>query len=371
MGHRMTRPKSTPPADSTEATPGRPVKVSGILPLERIFTSREVPLMRDIRALADGGTGPYAADLRRALDSGLQSLATLSHALASYPSLKKRHVLADKTRSEESLIKRFVEGGQHGLEWVLPTKGVLSRTYGIAKVNFFTSLGYVLDAYAEPDAQALRDRLNEAIEEAVYTRLAEELYASFITSRTTDREVKSVAAQQTIEMWEGRTDLVSDRYCPVLRTAWAARTRAPRVFGTLMGTQEIVQLLFQDCDAEFVEYFSRHQADSERRQAFEEFVFDLPFESLERVRQRMREDGKDCVAPREVEKYLGFGEGKLRPLVAGPKDLYVSFRGRRVKAQYRTSMGVPGPKRTAEAYILEAILRETLDRGDVKRPDGS
>jgi hypothetical protein len=28
-----------------------------------------------------------------------------------------------------------------------------------------------------------------------------------------------------------------------------------------------------------------------------------------------------------------------------------------VKAQYRTSMQVPGPKRTAESYVLEALLK--------------
>jgi hypothetical protein len=76
----------------------------------------------------------------------------------------------------------------------------------------------------------------------------------------------------------------------------------------------------------------------------------------------MREEGKTVVGPREVELYLGFGEGKLRPLVGGTKSLYASFRGRRVKAKYRASMGVPGPKRTAEAYVLEALLMREAER---------
>ena len=137
-----------------------------------------------------------------------------------------------------------------------------------------------------------------------------------------------------------------------------------------MGTSGIVQLLFEDCHELFVGFFGRHTHDSEQRQAFEEFLFDLPFESLERVRRLMREDGNTCVGPREVERYLGFGEGKLRPLVGGGKALYVSFRRRRVKAQYRASMGVPGPKRTAEAYILEALLLEEESRTG-RPPDAS
>ena len=59
--------------------------------------------------------------------------------------------------------------------------------------------------------------------------------------------------------------------------------------------------------------------------------------------------------------------------LAGAKDLYRSFRTRRVKAQYRTSMEVPGPRRTAESYVLEALLEaEARDSGPsgegVRRP---
>ena len=334
------------------------VQVSGSPSLGEILTPSEADLVTDIQAFARSGTNGWAANLEETLDTGLQSLARLSLSLTSYPSLKESHVLGRKERSFDSLMRTLVEGGDHGLEWVLPTKAVIARTFGIAKVQFFMSLRYVVEACEGPAATAILQRLTAAVEEAVYTRLAEELYASFVTSRTTSRHVKELAAQHLVDMWEGRVELATNRFCPVLRSAWSARLRAPRVFGTLLGTTEIVQLLFEDCDNEFVSFFGQHASDSEQRQAFEEFLFDLPFESLERVRRRMREDGKTCVGPREVERYLGFGEGKLRPLVGGGKALYVSFRTRRVKAQYRASMGVPGPKRTAEAYILEALLLE-------------
>jgi len=359
----MPRSEATPSSPDPTAPPsergrGRVVPVSGSPDLSDILTPSEVDLIADLEAFADSGTNGWAANLHAALDDGLQSLARLSLSLTSYPSLKESHVLGRKERSFESLMRTLVEGGDHGLEWVLPTKAVIARTFGIAKVQFFMSLRYVVEACEGPEAATLLQRLTAAVEEAVYTRLAEELYASFITSRTTSRHVKELAAQHLVDMWEGRVGLATNRFCPVLRSAWSARLRAPRVFGTLLGTTEIVQLLFEDCDQEFVSFFGQHASDSEQRQAFEEFLFDLPFESLERVRRRMREDGKTCVGPREVERYLGFGEGKLRPLVGGGKALYVSFRRRRVKAQYRASMGVPGPKRTAEAYILEALLLE-------------
>jgi hypothetical protein len=343
----------------TRSGPEGVVQVWGELTLERIFTEGEAALVRELRTFAKGWTGRYAADLADALETGFRTLAPQALALESYPSLKDPHVLGGRARTYESLMEALVRGGEHGLEWVLPSKAVLSRAFGIAKVNFFTALSYALQG-SDAAGDLLR-RIEEAVEEAVYTRLAEELYASFITSRTAARNVKVSAAQQLIDMWDGRLGLVTTRFCPILRSAWAARTRAERAFGTLLGVAEIVQLLFQDCDEKFVAWFSAHAHDSEQRQAFEEFVFDLPFESLEQVRQRMLEESKTCVSAREVERYLGLGEGNLRPLVGGPKALYVSFRRRRVKAQYRTSMRAPGPKQTAEAFILSAVLREASE----------
>ena len=366
----MSRPKPTSPSSDApptdHPTPTGEVTVTGQLTLDQIFTPAEADLVRDISSRAEGGDEDWHQDLRLALQTGLQNLGRLTLALDSYPSLKDRQLLGRKERSFRTLLRALVEGGEHGLEWVLPTKGVLARTYGIAKVQFLTSLRYVFEA--REDARDILARIRDAIEEAVYTRLAEELYASFVTSRTTSRHVKELAAEHLIDVWEGRIGLVTARFCPLLRSAWAARLRAPRVFGTLLGSTEIVQLLFEECDQEFVDFFARHGHDSEQRQAFEEFLFDLPFESLERVRERMLDEGKACVGPREVERYLGFGEGKLRPLVGGGKALYVSFRRRRVKAQYRASMGVPGPKRTAEAYILEALL---LEEEESRRRDKS
>jgi hypothetical protein len=367
----MSQPAASTPPSEAAGRPDRPVRVSGEIRLDQIFTQAEIDLVEDLRAFASGGAEPRAKDVERAVEGGIYTLATMALSLSSYPSLKDRHVLGGKERSFETLMRTLLEGGEHGLEWVLPSKAILSRAFGIAKVNFFTGLRYVIEACEGADARALLHRILGAIEESVYMRLAEELYASFITSRTMAREVKAKAAQHLIDLWEGRSGVVTSRFCPILRSAWAARTRAPRIFGTLMGTSEIFQLLFQDCDEQFVSWFTRYGQDSEQVQAFEEFLFDLSFENLQRVRQRMREEGRTCVGPREVEIYLAFGEGNLRPLTGDPKGLYVSFRRRRVKAQYRTSVGVAGPKKTAEAYMLEAIFAaESESARGAPRPPG-
>lgn len=326
------------------------------LALDQIFTNRESKLVAHLQAFCRGRSDEISRDIRQAMAVGLHGLGGIATALDAYPSLRGTGRLGGVERSGETLMRKLLEAGEHGLEWSLPTKALLSRTFGIAKVNFWSSLGYALKLADDERGAALLQEIKAAIEEAVYTRLAEELYGSFVTSMVTPPQVKRLAINQIMDLWDGRIGFATYRFCPLLRSAWHARCRAPRVFGTLMGTQEIAILLFQDCDERFVESFTQRDLASQEVQAFEEFVFDLPFEDLERVRQMMQEEGRAAVGPEEVAKYLGYPKGRLNPLIEDPKALYSSFRKRRVKAQYRTSMRAPGPKRTAESYVLEGLL---------------
>ena len=337
--------------------------------LEATFTPREVALVERMQAFADGGhAGPFRDDLWRALDTGITGLGNIAAAIRSYPSLREKRVLGGKERSMQTLVDGLVRGGEHAFEWNLPTKAVLSRAFGIAKVNFLTSLRYVIEACQADDVPSLLEAIAAGVEEAVYTRLAEELLGSLITSTASDPELKRLAAHRLVDLWEGRLSLTMDTLAPILRSAWKARTRAVRVFGTLLGTAEILQMLFADCESCFVEFFSRREVTPEEQQAFEEFLFDIPFESLQKVRYRMLEDQLSVVDRTKVEAYLGTAPGALRPKVGDPKDFYVSFRHRRVRAQYRVATGAPGPRRTAEGYIMEAILRHELPEPPSEAP---
>ena len=329
--------------------------------LEDLFTSREIPVAQWLQTYTRSLPEDRREDLTRAMAQGFGGLAAIVHAIRSYPSLRDKGTLGRRERSGETLMQKLLEAGAHAVEWSLPTKAVLSRTFGIAKVNFWTAMRYAVQACDTQRDAGLERAISEAIEEAVYTRLAEELYGSFVTSRSVSGDVRRAAIEALIDLWDGRVGFATHRFCPLLRSAWAARCRAPRAFGTMMGTSEIFHLLFADCDARFVDALTQGE-DSERLQAFEEFLFDLPYESLVRVRARMQEDGKSVVGPEEVARYIGLAETGLRPLVDDPKALYSSFRTRRVKAQYRASVAAPGPKRTAEGYVLAALLREQIEQ---------
>jgi hypothetical protein len=206
----------------------------GRLPLDQIFTQREVILVKHLQGYCREVRGRPAKDVRAMLDSGIRGLAAMAMYLSSSPSLWGRSSLGGNERSGATLMNKLLEAEEHALEWSLPTKAALSRSFGIAKVNFWASLRYALEGRKTKDTHSLRTRLEEAMEEAVYTRLAEELYASFITARTVGRDVRRAAIRHVVDLWEGRIGFTTSRLCPILRSAWAARCRTPRVFGTMM-----------------------------------------------------------------------------------------------------------------------------------------
>jgi hypothetical protein len=368
----MTQPHETETRGTTgPAVPSRGSTAIDALArrdLDRIFTAVEATLVRRMIEFARGeGPGPYRDDLVSALETGITGLGHIASAIHTYPSLREKRTLGGRERSMSTLVEGLVKGGEHAFEWNLPTKAVLSRAFGIAKVNFLTSLRYVVEACHGDEVPDLLEEIASEIEEAVYTRLTEELLGSLITSPSNDNELKRLAAAQLVELWEGRIGLTVERFAPVLRSAWQARARAVRVFGTLLGTAEILQLLFQNCDSYVVDWFSRKEVTPEEQQAFEEFLFDLPYESLQKVRYRMLEDGLSVVDRAKVEEYVGLPAGALKPTVGDPKELYVSFRRRRVRAQYRANTGAPGPRRTAEGYLMEGLLTHQAPR-DATRP---
>lgn len=370
----MQPPPVDPARTRASAAPGAAPTGTSVpawihLGIDQIFTRTEADLVRRLQLFADRGrAGPFKADLLKAMETGIAGLGNIAEAIRAYPSLRERRTLGGKERSLQTLVDGLILGGEHAFEWNLPTKSILSRAFGIAKVNFLTSLRYVIEACQAEEVPALLETIASAVEEAVYTRLAEELIGSLITTPASDPEMKRLAALRLVELWEGRLSFTVDALAPVLRSAWQARQRAVRVFGTMMGTAEILQLLFASCDAKFVEWFARREVTAEEQQAFEEFLFDIPYESLQRVRYRMLEDGLSVVDRTRVEEYLGLPPDALRPTVGDPKELYIAFRRRRVRAQYRAATNAPGPRRTAEGYIMEAILRQQLPAGGSPTP---
>ena len=129
---------------------------------------------------------------------------------------------------------------------------------------------------------------------------------------------------------------------------WQARQRITVVGGTLAGTQEVFELFQNGCDPRFVEYFTRPDPSEDELEAFREFLFGISAEKLGRLEKRMIDNGTSSIAldhsddPRYDDSTTVF---------------YEFFRSRHLLATVRRMADLPGPKRTAEGYVMISYLR--------------
>jgi hypothetical protein len=130
-------------------------------------------------------------------------------------------------------------------------------------------------------------------------------------------------------------------------------------FGALVGAGEYMRLVGSDCPEEFLDFFVRDEAGDDEVQAFEEFLFNVPFEELTRLRSAAREQG-NVIDRAAAEEILGRSLAEAAA-IDDPETIYRSYARRRTAAEFRRWVAAPGPRRTAEAYIMTQVL-DGIDR---------
>jgi hypothetical protein len=125
----------------------------------------------------------------------------------------------------------------------------------------------------------------------------------------------------------------------------------------MLGTHEVFDLFRQARDKRFLDYFSEDDVNEEQLLAFEEFLFGLSHEQIQKVRAHLESSDAACVSVEEARELLGPTLGSWGPPADGPQAFYTSYKKRRVKAHYRALTGAPGPKKTAEEYVMMAFLQ--------------
>jgi hypothetical protein len=234
----------------------------------------------------------------------------------------------------------------------VPVRVIFGQAYLVAKINFFKAILYGLETVGAPTA--LRDRAEVELGQSVYSKLGEELFIATVTDSRTSRPVKFAAARSLFHIWQDRLQTEIDDFAPVLESVWRARNKVRPVIGTTLGTHEFFQLLRECTDTQFLEYFE-NEVPTEQIQAFEEFLFNLSWEQLSQLRDKMDREKASAVSRDQAEDAVGH-PSSWAPHEAGPQELYTSYKKRRVRAQYRALTGSPGPKKTAEEFVMTAFL---------------
>jgi len=288
------------------------------------------------------------------LRANLERLGSAAAVIRDSPSIAtswKAHM--QPAGSGEPLIDLLCRVPDWDLELHIPTKAVLGQAYLVAKINFFKALGYALDTTAGPER--LSDRVHHELGQSIYSKLAEELFVSIVTDPSGKREVKKSAAKLLFRIWEDRLASEVDDFAPVLEAVWEARNKVRPVLGTMRGTQEFFRLIAEVRDDRFLSYFEGAVVPDEEVQAFEEFLFDISHEEITRLRAYLTERGASVLSADEARHVLGRGRESWMP-TGGPQSLYTSYKKRKIKAHYRLLTGAPGPRKTAEEFVMTAFL---------------
>jgi hypothetical protein len=192
--------------------------------------------------------------------------------------------------------------------------------------------------------------------ECLYARLVDEVLKHIASDEHVDATIREKAALALSQIWDRPTYQVKN-FFPLLEATWEARRRVPVTLGTLMGTAEMFRLLTAGCDPRFVDYLVTPGHSEDEADAFREFLFGSTTEKLHRLERIMAERGQSALSRAELSSGdaapdLCSAEGD--PAIA----LYEFFLSRHLQAAARRLADLPGPKHTAEEYVLLRYLEQ-------------
>jgi hypothetical protein len=278
-------------------------------------------------------------------------LEWMGEVISEYPSPIEEQRLGKRERGLDTLVQTLGKSNPANFDFFLPTRALLGRALVMAEANFYRLLLHVC---ADETVAGCGTELSESIQKrlrlCLYTKLVEEVLSALACDDSIDVPVRSKSVVALAQIWERRmTYRVSD-FFPVLDATWEARRRVKAVGGTLAGMQEMFELFNAGCDPQFVDFFIRPNPSEDEIEAFREFLFGKTTEELNRIRTEMAEGDALCV---NFDK-----ESKIHQDGAGITGFYEFFRSRYLQAMARNLANLPGPKRTAEGYVMISYLEQ-------------
>jgi len=291
------------------------------------------------------------------LQNLINELRATSELLDRQRPLRRPTALGGEARDEKTLIDHLCTLDGLSGDLALPLKATLSRTHLLTKINFLRGFAKATGALGDhPQAPKMTHDLREEVAQSIYTLLAEELFLALLRKPDVARRTKQRAADQLITIWDDAA-LEIDDFAPLLESAWHARNRINTAYGTLLGATETFRLVTEDCSPEVLEFFGRDGMSADESAAFEEFLFNMTSEELATLRRAMQQQHVSAASPKWAAEVLGRDiEDLEHSHEIDPMALYRSYNRRQLAADFRMMSGAPGPRRTAEGYLMVYLL---------------
>ncbi len=277
-------------------------------------------------------------------------LIELGYVLDSEIPLAQDRPFFGQARTKEVLVKRLCHPDLD-LNLDLPGKAVVARAFLFAKIEFLRTALIALNAIEPNQAERINDSIDKELRLAIYTLLGQEVLLSLLPG---GNDVAVKAAKQLITLWDNASLAIAD-FCPMLEAVWSSRANAFPTMGSLVGASEYFELVAKGCPNSFLHFFTRDDVEEAEAAAFQEFLFELTYEELGYVRSEMEQRGVSVASPTWCSQLLN------RVLRTNSQDAIGCYNefGRRMRAaKSRALNNRPGPRKTAEAYMMTFLLQQ-------------
>ncbi|MFA5468724.1 MAG: hypothetical protein WC224_06675, partial [Sphaerochaetaceae bacterium] len=252
------------------------------------FTEGESRVLLDSIAVLEQLNSPFTAVVK----SRTKDLETLAQIVERAPSPNTDLFNHSEGRTFDSLVHKL---SSQGLSHVvnLPTKAVLGHGFIVSKLHLFGMLLKLLKSHEE--LEVCRERIEREYHDLLFTLMAEDLYTALINEQDIDEPWAKKAVHELIMMWDRRTSDYLEQFAYAIRELWQARHTVVPVLGTLLGTMEVMRLngLLSPVWSDFLTHLFSAEGFAN---ALEEFIFDLDYEEIVELRQRMREENLNLVS---------------------------------------------------------------------------
>ncbi|MFT7516633.1 MAG: hypothetical protein ACI84O_000418 [Myxococcota bacterium] len=286
----------------------------------------------------------------------IERIHSIRDAMNSFPAVLEEKSLGRRERSLFTLVELIANATDADYEMYLPTRSLLWRSITMARLNFWRLVRYLTEEVAPADDH-LFNIIENRVHACVYLKLAEELLLSVAMDSALPRSVRDKSVRSLTSLWDATPSKAIQKFFPLLEAVWDARRNIVVSVGTLLGISEIMRLLQAGCAPEFVDHFCRERMSRDEGLAFQEFLIGVSSEQLHDLEQLMAETGRTSITPEEAEEALGLEPSQPEDSGIGV-EAYHFHRERHLQAAARRLRHLPGPKHTAEEYMLVYFLED-------------
>ncbi|MCR5623246.1 MAG: hypothetical protein K6G18_15500 [Treponema sp.] len=293
------------------------------------------------------------------LEERLRKVEKLAQDIALFPSLLERTETNTSVRTPEELVESLVSYHEEGDTLLqLPSKATLGKSFLVTKIHTFYSMYKLARDFTDMDEKLAKAYMDETIS-MMLTLMAEDVYMDIIRDEVINKDLRREMALSLIILWEHRSDQTIADIAPVLQSVWEARRKIAPIFGTMMGTSELMQVSMQ-MDVQWVQFMKGRLSDPDVSQAMEEFLFGISHEQIQRLKAILKEQGVKNIGRDEVSSYLG--ERVKTDIAADYRDFYLLFTVRRDNARVRARLHFDGPKHTLEDHFIRFVMEQNAEK---------